>query len=74
MSGNSELTDVLRELSEIKDNPSILDEQDSEMEKVLKEVIKIQRRHLYGLDKTSVRQRKDEIQKLLIKELQKMEY
>jgi len=58
--------DILNELKEIQEHPEVLSEIDSEMETVLKEIIKIERRHLYGLDSTSVTKRRTAIQELLI--------
>lgn len=61
--------DILNELREIQEHPEVLYEVDSEMETVLKEIIKIERRHLYGLDSTSVGKRRTVIQELLIDKL-----
>lgn len=60
-------------LQDIKDHPDILDELDSEMDKVLKEIIKIERRHLYGLNSTSVSKRREAIQELLEQKLKTKE-
>ena len=61
--------DILNELKNIQEHPEVLFEVDSEMEAVLKEIIKIERRHLYGLDSTSVTKRRVAIQELLIEKL-----
>jgi hypothetical protein len=59
----------MRELKDIKDNPELLDSIDTEMEKVLKEIIKIERRYLYGLDSTSHSKRKEVVKGLLVEKL-----
>ena len=61
--------DILNELKDIQEHPEVLLEVDSEMETVLKEIIKIERRHLYGLDSTSTTKRRSAIQELLIEKL-----
>ena len=61
--------DILNELKDIQEHPEVLLEIDSEMEIVLKEIIKIERRHLYGMDSTSVTKRRAAIQELLIEKL-----
>jgi len=61
--------DILNELKDIQEHPEVLLEIDSEMEIVLKEIIKIERRHLYGLDSTSATKRRNAIQELLIEKL-----
>jgi hypothetical protein len=57
--------DLLRELRDIQKNPDSLLENESEFEIVLKEIIKIERRHLYGLDSTSNSKRQNAIHELL---------
>lgn len=64
-----DFNDIMKELRDIKDNPEVLNTIDTEMEKVLKEIIKIERRYLYGLDSTSHTKRKDAIRDLLIERL-----
>lgn len=59
------INDFIQELKEIKENPEVLAEIDSEMEQVLKEIIKIERRYIYGLDSTSASNRRTAIQELL---------
>lgn len=61
--------DIMNELKNIKEHPEVLLEIDSEMEIILKEIIKIERRHLYGLESTSVNKRRSAIQSLLIEKL-----
>ncbi len=62
--------DVLNQLKDIQENPEILNEDDSEMESILKAIIKIERRHLYGLDSTSVSSRRNKIREFLVDKLQ----
>ncbi len=59
----------LKVMNEIKDNPGVLDQADSELETVLKDIIKIERRHLYGLSSTSSANRKAAVQELLVDKL-----
>jgi hypothetical protein len=59
----------LKVMNEIKDNPEVLDQVDSELEAVLKDIIKIERRHLYGLNSTSPANRKIAVQELLMDKL-----
>jgi len=61
--------DILNELKDIHEHPEVLLEVDSEMETVLKEIIKIERRHLYGMDSTSKSKRQAAIQDFLIQKL-----
>ena len=61
--------DILNELKDIHEHPEVLLEVDSEMETVLKEIIKIERRHLYGMDSTSKPKRQAAIQDFLIQKL-----
>ncbi len=65
--------DILNELKDIQDHPEVLLEVDSEMETILKEIIKIERRHLYGLDSTSATKRRKAIQELLMEKLKNRE-
>lgn len=58
--------EIMKTLNDIKKHPEIIDELDSEMDKALKDIIKIERRHLYGgLDSTSVATRRKTIQTYL---------
>lgn len=59
----------LKVMNEIKDNPEVLDQVGSELEAVLKDIIKIERRHLYGLNSTSSANRKIAVQELLMDKL-----
>ena len=63
------VNDILKELQEIKENPEVLLELESELDTVLKEIIKIERKHLYGLNSTSPAIRKNAILELLIDRL-----
>lgn len=58
-----------KQLNEIKENPDILDGVDTEMESILKEIIKIERRHLYGLDSSSTQSRRTAIFNLITEKL-----
>jgi len=61
--------DIMNELKDFQEHPEVLLEVDSGMETVLKEIIKIERRHLYGMDSTSKPKRQAAIQDLLIEKL-----
>lgn len=63
------IEDIMNELKDIQEHPEMLLEVDSEMESVLKEIIKVERRYLYGLDSTSAPKRRNAIQELLIEKL-----
>lgn len=63
------INEVMQELMEIKKNPELLADVDTKMEKVLKDIIKIERRYLYGLDSTSQQKRRTAIYEFLIHEL-----
>jgi len=63
------IEDIMNELKDIQEHPEMLLEVDSEMESVLKEIIKVERLYLYGLDSTSAPKRRNAIQELLIEKL-----
>jgi hypothetical protein len=63
------IEEVKKVLEDIQENPEILNEDDSEMEAVLKEIVQIERRHLYGLDSTSVSKRRNTIKEFLVERL-----
>lgn len=63
------INDILKELKEIKENPDVLLQADSELEAVLKEIIQIERRHIYLMDTTSSQNRKKAVQDLLMDKL-----
>lgn len=65
--------DVMNELKEIKENPDLLLQIESELESVLKDIIKIERRHLYGLNSTSHTNRRNAVQDLLEDKLKNKE-
>ena len=65
--------EILKELNEIKENPEVLLQVDTELESVLKDIIKIERRHLYGLNSTSHTNRRNAIQDLLEDKLKNKE-
>ena len=56
-------------LTEISEHPEMLADADTKMEKVLKEIIKIERKYLYGMDSTSTAKRKKAILDFLNEEL-----
>ena len=68
-----DIDEMLRGLKEIKENPDVLLQVDSELDSVLKEIIKIERKHLYGLDSTSAANRKSAVQELLNDKLKNKE-
>jgi hypothetical protein len=56
-------------LTEFSEHPESLNTADTKLEKVLKEIIKIERRYLYGLDSTSIHKRRSAIFEYLNQEL-----
>ena len=65
------IDDIRNELKEIKESPEILLQVDSSMFSVLKEIIQIERRYLYGQDSTSAAKRRNAVQELLTDKLKK---
>ena len=65
--------EFMKELKEIKDNPDMALQEESELESILKEIIKIERRHLYGLKSTTSANRKTAVQKFLEEKLKEKE-
>ena len=63
------IDDIKSMLEEIKNNPEILESND-QLTKLLKGVIQIEKRHIYGLDKTSTSKRRDEIFNYLEKNME----
>ena len=57
--------DVMNNLREIAQDYTVLKQDNDYIDKMLLEVIKIERRHLYGLDTTSVAKRRKEIESFL---------
>lgn len=57
--------DVMNDLREMSQDYSALTQGNDHIDNMLLEVIKIERRHLYGLDTTSVQKRRKEIESLL---------
>jgi hypothetical protein len=68
-----EIDDIKNLLQEAKNDPSTLDQAQDFVDKLLGEVIRIEKRHLYGLETTSVKKRRDEINKFLLGQLEKKE-
>ena len=66
--------DVMKELKEIQENPDLLLQLESELDVVLKEIIKIERKHLYGLNSTTSGPRKSAILELLDEKLKSKEF
>jgi|GEM_PF-3578716 len=56
-----DINEIMMMLTEISEHPEILADTDTKMERVLKEIIKIERRYLYGMDSTSTARRKKAI-------------
>jgi hypothetical protein len=52
-------------LEEAKANPDVVKADQDELDKVIAEVISIEKKHLYQVETTSTRKRLDEIRKLL---------
>lgn len=67
------INEIQQMLNEISQDPEILAETDTKMEKVLKEIIKIERRYLYGMDSTSAAKRKKAILEFLNEEFKTRE-
>ena len=67
------IEEIMKELKEIKDNPGMALKEESELEIILKEIIKIERRHLYGLNSTSPASRKKAVQDFLTDKLKEKE-
>ena len=65
------IDDIRNELKEIKESPEILLQVDSSMFSVLKEIIQIERRYLYGQDSTRAAKRRTAVQELLTDKLKK---
>ena len=59
------IDDVMKELKEIKENPELITQGDSPEFSILKNIIKIERRYLYGQDSTSAGKRKNAVRDLL---------
>jgi hypothetical protein len=57
--------DVMNDLREMAQDYTVLKQDNDYIDKMLLEVIKIERRHLYGLDTTSVAKRRKEIESFL---------
>ena len=57
--------DVMNDLREMAQDYTVLKQDNDVIDKMLLEVIKIERRHLYGLDTTSVAKRRKEIESFL---------
>ena len=49
-------------------DPAILDDKAEHMDQLLMAVVKLEKRHLYGLESTSDIKRRDELMKLLTRE------
>lgn len=59
---SNEIEDLKNILSEIKADPSSLMSED---DKVISQIIRIEKKHLHGLEGSSERTRRDEIEKLI---------
>jgi hypothetical protein len=66
-----DIDELKKVLTEFSEHPESLNAADTKLEKVLKEIIKIERRYLYGLDSTSIQKRRHVIFEYLNQELKK---
>ena len=57
--------DIMKTLQEVAQDYSLLKTDNDIIDNMLLEVIKIERRHLYGLETTSISKRRSEIEKYL---------
>lgn len=65
--------DELKSLLErAKDDPNVLEPKRDEIDELLLGVIKIEKKHLYGLDLTSSSRRQEEIRKFMDENIQKI--
>jgi len=64
---------IMKELSEIKENPAIVEETYDRLDSLLNSIIKVEKKHLYGLETTSEAKRQEEIKKLIDAYLLEME-
>jgi len=60
-----DIKDVKKILKKAKENPDSVKPKKDQIDELLLGVIKIEKRHLYGLDQTSDKKRRDNIQKYL---------
>jgi len=63
MSNNFE--SIIDNLKDIAADTSLLDDSNNHLDKMLLELIRIEKRHLYGLDTTSISKRRNEIETFL---------
>lgn len=55
---------LVQELSTLRDNPELLEEAEP-IDMLLNSIIKVEKKHLYGLETTSDAKRQEEIKKLI---------
>lgn len=56
---------IMKELSHIKNNPEVVEEIYDHLDNLLNSIIKVEKKHLYGLETTSEAKRQEEIKKLI---------
>lgn len=67
-----DINEIKDTLKQIKENPEILKEEEDDIDKMLREVIKIERRHIFGSEATSEPKRREELLKFLTTEFAKL--
>lgn len=60
-----DFSEIKKTLVSFKENPKLVESEVTENEMTLQEIIKIERRHLYGIDSTSTAKRRKAIRELL---------
>lgn len=61
--------DIKRILRESKNDPTLVARDSDELDNIIKGVIQLEKKHLYGTGTTSANRRKEEIEKFLDREL-----
>ena len=59
-------------LTQAKEDPSIVETERDDIDKLLLGVIRIEKKHLYGLESTSASRRQEEIRKFLDENMHKL--
>lgn len=55
-------------IEKIMEDPSFLEERGTLVDPLLMQIVKLEKRHLYGMETTSDRKRRDELENLMRKE------